>query len=91
MATLKQFNYLIRIVEEGGFIAAAEKLFIAQSALSRQIKLLEEEIGFEIFDRSDKKIKLTKAGQFFYLQVKNNLLNLNAVHQNIISIMRVFL
>ncbi len=49
MTTLKQFNYLIRIVEEGGFIAAAEKLFIAQSALSRQIKLLEEEIGFEIF------------------------------------------
>jgi DNA-binding transcriptional LysR family regulator len=53
MATLKQFNYLIRI-EEGGFIAASEKLFIAQSALSRQIKLLEEEVGFEIFDRSDK-------------------------------------
>ncbi|CEI51309.1 Transcriptional regulator, LysR family [Acinetobacter bereziniae] len=82
MATLKQFNYLIRIVEEGGFIAAAEKLFIAQSALSRQIKLLEEEIGFEIFDRSDKKIKLTKAGQFFYLQVKNNLLNLNHIIEN---------
>jgi DNA-binding transcriptional LysR family regulator len=82
MATLKQFNYLIRIVEEGGFIAAAEKLFIAQSALSRQIKLLEEDIGFEIFDRSEKKIKLTKAGQFFYLQVKNNLLNLNHLIEN---------
>lgn len=52
MATFKQFNYLIRIVEEGGFIAASEKLFIAQSALSRQIKLLEDEVGFEIFDRS---------------------------------------
>ncbi|KAB0481552.1 LysR family transcriptional regulator, partial [Pseudomonas vancouverensis] len=62
MWTLKQFNYLITIVETGGFIAASEKLFIAQSALSRQIKNLEEELGFEIFDRSEKKIKLTVAG-----------------------------
>lgn len=79
MATLKQFNYLIKIVEEGGFIAASEKLFIAQSALSRQIKLLEEEVGFEIFDRGDKKIKLTKAGQFFYVQLKNSVLNLEHI------------
>lgn len=79
MATLKQFNYLISIVEEGGFIAASEKLFIAQSALSRQIKLLEEEVGFEIFDRADKKIKLTKAGQFLYAQLKNNVLNLEHI------------
>lgn len=82
MATLKQFNYLISIVEEGGFIAASEKLFIAQSALSRQIKLLEEEVGFEIFDRSDKKIKLTKAGHFFYAQLKNNVLNLEHIIEN---------
>ncbi|UOG18089.1 LysR family transcriptional regulator [Acinetobacter sp. PK01] len=82
MATLKQFNYLINIVEEGGFIAASEKLFIAQSALSRQIKLLEEEVGFEIFDRADKKIKLTKAGQFLYAQLKNNVLNLEHIIEN---------
>lgn len=82
MATFKQFNYLIRIVEEGGFIAASEKLFIAQSALSRQIKLLEDEVGFEIFDRSDKKIELTQAGQFFYAQIKNNLLNLDHIIEN---------
>jgi len=82
MATFKQFNYFIRIVEEGGFIAASEKLFIAQSALSRQIKLLEDEVEFEIFDRSDKKIKLTQAGQFFYAQIKNNLLNLDHIIEN---------
>ena len=82
MATLKQFNYLIKIVEEGGFIAASEKLFIAQSALSRQIKLLEEEVGFEIFDRGDKKIKLTKAGQFLYVQLKNCVLNLEHIIKN---------
>ncbi|MCU4391241.1 LysR family transcriptional regulator [Acinetobacter courvalinii] len=73
MWTFKQFNYLITIVETGGFIAASEKLFIAQSALSRQIKNLEEELGFEIFDRSEKKIKLTVAGEALYKSLKTNL------------------
>ncbi|WP_153906005.1 LysR family transcriptional regulator, partial [Acinetobacter baumannii] len=50
MLTLKQFQYFIKIVEEGSFTAASEKLFIAQSALSRQMKLLEEEIDFQLFD-----------------------------------------
>lgn len=57
MLTFKQCNYLISIVEEGSFIAASEKLFIAQSALSRQIKNLEDNLGFSIFDRSEKKNK----------------------------------
>ncbi|WP_336041891.1 LysR family transcriptional regulator [Acinetobacter dispersus] len=73
MWTFKQFNYLITIVETGGFIAASEKLFIAQSALSRQIKNLEEEIGFEIFDRSEKKIRLTPAGEALYKSLKTNI------------------
>ena len=73
MSTLKQFNYLITIVEEGSFIAASEKLFIAQSALSRQIKILEEELDFEIVDRSEKKIKLTPAGHVLYKNIKNNI------------------
>ena len=40
MKTLKQFQYFIAIVEHGSFTAASEHLFIAQSALSRQIKIL---------------------------------------------------
>ncbi|OTG83982.1 LysR family transcriptional regulator [Acinetobacter sp. ANC 4648] len=76
MPTLKQFNYLIRIVEEGSFTAASEKLFIAQSALSRQVKLLEEEVDFQIFDRTEKRVKLTSAGEVFYRKIKNNLQNM---------------
>lgn len=56
MLTLKQCHYFICIVESGSFTAASEKLFIAQSALSRQIKNLEDDIGFDIFDRSEKKL-----------------------------------
>lgn len=79
MPSIKQLTYLIQIVECDGFSHAAEKLYIAQSALSRQIKLLEEEIGFDVFDRQQKKVKLTKAGQFFYKQIKNTLLNLDHI------------
>lgn len=75
MLTFKQCNYLISIVEEGSFIAASEKLFIAQSALSRQIKNLEDNLGFSIFDRSEKKIKLTPAGLALYKGLKTNLEN----------------
>ena len=80
MLTFKQCNYLISIVEEGSFIAASEKLFIAQSALSRQIKNLEDELGFYIFDRSQKRIKLTEAGLVLYKNLKNHLEN---VHNSI--------
>lgn len=79
MLTLKQFQYFIKIVEEGSFTAASEKLFIAQSALSRQIKLLEEEIDFQLFDRTDKKIKLTTAGEIFYKKIKDNMHYLNEI------------
>lgn len=79
MPTLKQFQYFIKIVEEGSFTAASEKLFIAQSALSRQIKLLEEEIDFQLFDRTDKKIKLTTAGEVFYKKIKDNMHYLNEI------------
>ncbi|NUF28730.1 LysR family transcriptional regulator, partial [Acinetobacter oleivorans] len=61
------------------FTAASEKLFIAQSALSRQIKLLEEEIDFKLFDRTDKKVKLTTAGEVFYKKIKDNMHYLNEI------------
>ncbi|MFL9554914.1 LysR family transcriptional regulator [Acinetobacter baumannii] len=79
MLTLKQFQYFIKIVEEGSFTAASEKLFIAQSALSRQMKLLEGEIDFLLFDRTDKRVKLTVAGEVFYKKIKDNLFYLNEI------------
>lgn len=75
MLTFKQCTYLITIVEEGSFTAASEKLFIAQSALSRQIKNLEDELDFCIFDRSEKRIKLTPAGLALYKSLKSHLDN----------------
>ena len=61
----KQLRGFIRIVEQGSFTAAADDLFITQSALSQQMKLLEQDLGFNLFDHRTHKATLTDAGRAF--------------------------
>ena len=49
-----------------GFIAAAEELFVTRGAVSRQIKILEEHIGVQLFHRNARGVELTAAGQQLY-------------------------
>lgn len=60
---LRQLEMFQAIVETGSFTAAGQKLYVSQSAISRQIKLLEEELGDQIFRRIHKKIYLTPTGE----------------------------
>ncbi len=63
------FRYLkafMAAVEQGSFSKAAEDLNIAQSAVSRQVKLLEESVGDELLIRSSKHLALTPKGQKLY-------------------------
>lgn len=64
--TLKQLRYLIAIVEAGSFSAAARIACIAQPALSRQIGLLENELGVSLLERFHDGVGLTDAGQRLY-------------------------
>jgi DNA-binding transcriptional LysR family regulator len=82
MPTLKQFRYLQSIVEHGSFSRASAQLFIAQSALSRQIKLLEQELGFVIFERAAHKTQLSAAGQVLYQKLSQQLPQLSAAIQH---------
>lgn len=66
MISLKQFKYFIEIVEAGSYSRAAEKLFVAQSALSRQIKELEDELQTPLLVRDARQFELTPAGQLFF-------------------------
>ena len=50
--------------------AAAERLYLAQSTLSRQIALLEEEFGTRLFDRDKSGLRLTRAGEVFCDEVR---------------------
>jgi DNA-binding transcriptional LysR family regulator len=60
---LRRFRYFVAVAECGHFRRAAERLGVAQPALSRQIKLLEEEIGIELFERLPRGIRLSDAGR----------------------------
>ena len=63
--TTKQIDYCIELAHTLNFSRAAENLFVSQPTFSYQIRLLEEEIGFAIFERSGKGAALTPAGAQF--------------------------
>ncbi|KAF1020760.1 MAG: HTH-type transcriptional regulator BenM [Acinetobacter bereziniae] len=63
---LRHLRYFVAVVEEHSFTKAAEKLYIAQPPLSRQIQNLESELGISLFERGSRPLKTTEAGQFFY-------------------------
>ncbi|UCS93641.1 LysR family transcriptional regulator [Echinicola marina] len=67
---LRQLKYFLVLAEELHFHRAADKLFIVQPALSKQIKLLEEELGISLLKRDKRNVKLTEAGKYFKTEAK---------------------
>ena len=63
--TTKQIDYCIELARTLNFSRAAENQFVSQPTFSYQIRLLEEEIGFALFERSGKGASLTPAGAQF--------------------------
>ena len=63
--TTKQIDYCIELAHTLNFSRAAENMFVSQPTLTYQVKLLEDEIGFQIFERSGKGASLTPAGAQF--------------------------
>lgn len=60
---IRQLEMFRAIVESGSFTKAGERLYVSQSAISRQISLLEEELGDRLFMRVNKRVILTPAGE----------------------------
>lgn len=63
--TIQQCKYILEIVKKGSFSEAAKQLFVAQSALSTSVKLLENELNIKIFERSKNGVFLTDDGAEF--------------------------
>lgn len=59
---IRDMKYFYAIAEEGNISNAAKRLNIAQPVLSRQMKQLEDHLGFQLFERGSRRIRLTKAG-----------------------------
>ena len=76
---LRHLRYFVAVVEEQSFTKAAEKLFIAQPPLSRQIQNLEAELGVMLFERGSRPLKTTQAGYFFYQHAVKLLANAEEV------------
>src|ERR1700739_1011496 len=62
---LRHLRYFVAVAEEENVTRAASRLHVSQPALSRQIRDLEEEIGFLLLERSAKSVRLTEAGRTF--------------------------
>ena len=71
---LKYFRLIKTIAEEGSIANSSDRLFLTQSALSHQLRDLEERLGFKVFHRSRNKWELTQEGTELY-KLANNLFN----------------
>jgi DNA-binding transcriptional LysR family regulator len=70
------------VAEELNFRRAAERLHVDQSALSRRIQRLEAQVGFELFARSTREVRLTEAGRVFYEDNRRTLALLQEAVEN---------
>jgi len=74
---LRHLRYFVAVGEEQHYGRAARRLRVAQPALSRQIQDLEEEIGFKLFERLPRGVKLSAAGKLFLEDVRRILQDVN--------------
>src|SRR6202521_4802872 len=74
---LRHLRYFVAVGEEQHYGHAAQRLRVAQPALSRQIQDLEEELGFKLFDRLPRGVKINPAGKLFLDDARSILQQVN--------------
>lgn len=78
----QQLKYFLALANELHFWKTAEKMNITQSALSRQIMALENELGLQLFFRNKRNVKLTPAGEFLQEKWSSKLIQLEAIQKH---------
>ncbi|CAE6836331.1 LysR family transcriptional regulator [Paraburkholderia haematera] len=73
METLANLESFVRSAETGSFSAAARRLALTPAAVSRNVALLERNLGVRLFQRSTRKLTLTEAGERFLVEMGGNL------------------
>lgn len=80
---IKQLEYFCAVAEEKSISKAARKLHVAQPPISRQLALLEDELGVCLFLRNNKGIELTQAGRSLYQQSQHMFQNLRMMVESV--------
>ena len=83
MESLANLESFVRSAETGGFSAAARRLSLTPAAVSRNVAMLERNLGVRLFQRSTRRLTLTEAGERFLLAIRGNLDELQASIANI--------
>jgi len=74
---LRHLRYFLAVAENLHYRRAAESLYISQPGLSRQVKQLEDNLGFQLFKRHNRKVALTPVGEYFQKEITLMFKNLN--------------
>jgi LysR family transcriptional activator of glutamate synthase operon len=74
---LRQLQYFLKVAKKQHVTQASEELHIAQSAVSRQIHQLEEELGVQLFVQKGRNLQLTPAGKLFESRIEQIMLDLD--------------
>ena len=82
---IRRLEYFARIAEDGSLTKAAGVLRVAQPALSRQIRLLEEELGVSLFSRTARGMQLTEEGEYLRAAIASPLRAMELALQNVRS------
>ena len=61
--TFLQIKYFVETAKENSYTRTAKNLFVSQQAVNKQIKALEQELGFKLFESEGKKLRLTEGGR----------------------------
>lgn len=75
--TLQQLKYFITVAEIKNITYAAQRLYTSQPTISRQIQMLEAELGYSLFNRRSKPLKLTEPGKILYEGMKEAISQIN--------------
>jgi DNA-binding transcriptional LysR family regulator len=83
---LRQLRYAVAVAAHRHFTRAAASVPVAQPALSHQVRLLEQELGIELFERSRSGVRPTEAGEIFLMRARRALAEVDAAREEVAAL-----